>query len=206
MTLGEMREELVALIRYDGDYRDDTPVSRYNRLLNLAYVEACRVCELPEEVRSVSVGVGERRVALPVVMVYRAWWGELPLRREVLVESRLVSSGTPCFYEQVGRGVVLYPIPSEGGTLVVEGVWEPELLVGDGDAPLLPASAHRAIVKLAYAYYLDTLGLSKQELRMVHEREARGLLEETLRALRVSRWGDSRRDVYRVPWWLREYE
>lgn len=207
MTLAEMREELKDWIQYDGDFREDMPDARYHRLINLAYVEACRVCELPEEVRSFAVGVGQRRVGMPIVKAYRAWWGEVPLRREVRVWARLTALGAPESFEQVGRALVLYPMPSEAGTLLVEGVWEPALLVDDADEPILPSVAHRGIVKLALAYYLDTLGVSKRELRVVYEREARALFEEVLRELRASRWGESRWDArYPVSFWVMDDE
>lgn len=202
-----MRNELIELIRYDADYRDDLPAARYNSLINQAYLEACRLTDLPEEIRSTNVGAGQQRVPLPILKAYRAWWGDYALRREVPLRARMGVFGTPESFEQVGRDFVLYPTPNEAGTLLIEGVWEPALLENDNDTPILPATAHRAIVLLALAYYLDTLGADKRVSRAYYEAQARRQLEEVVRDMRVSRWGESRLDArYPVSFWLRGYE
>lgn len=209
MNLQRMREELVRYIQYDGDYRDTTPASFYNGLINDAYVEVCGYLEIPEDVRSVAVAINQRRVGLTgLVKAYRAWWGETPLRRERVVwQSLLTDKGTPTAYEQTGSELLLYPIPDVAGVLVVEGVWEPAPLISDEDVPIVPVRARRAIVQLAYAAYLEPFGVAKREARALARGEAYASLETVLRDMRASRWGDSRQDaVYPQSFWLRDYD
>ena len=205
MVLAEMRERLIDLIQYDSDYDPNRTNSHYNRLINDAYIEACRVCELPEDTRSFSVSAGQRRVSVPqLIKAYRVYWNTLPLMRHVRPrENRLLDTGTPMSAEQVGTEILLYPIPDGDGILIVEGVYEPAPLVNDNDTPILPTIAHRAIVKLAFAQYLERLGRDKVEERKIHESEARAMLEEVVRELRVQRWGENRTDTYQIPFWLR---
>jgi len=194
MTLGELRAELIRLIQYASDYDPNTPNATYDRILNRAYLRVCHRMDEVYERRTVAVAANQAVVSVPGMRaVHRVWWvvGEVlqELRRvvEPVWSSWLTVRGQPLMYEVVGDDLWLYPRSQTAGQLYVEGRYDPAPLVNDSDSPVVSAMAQEALLKLAYALWLERYPERAQE-RVLLEREVDMMLQSVLAEQRAARW------------------
>ncbi len=208
MTLAELRDELIRLIKYASDYDPNTPLSLYTALLNRAYIKICGEADHPHERTTLPVPANTETVRVSRLRkTLRVWWIEnntqrplLPLRirhrpedtfaEYILTNDAFFTPGIPHSYEARGNRIRLIPIPNTSAQLHVEGIFVPSLLTLDTDEPDLPDNYHDLIYKLAYRYYLDPYPERAQE-RLLLEREIKAGIADLRRDLRTSLYSDT---------------
>lgn len=159
-TLASLRGELIVSL----GGRTDIDAPRYDRWINLAYIDVCSSLDietlfsgysfvttaaqplytLPPQVSSI------KGISVVDAVRYPEFGGR-PLKSSDLSEYRAAKELTeePRSYFRIGRLLVIYPTPDTGYTLSVDFRVRPDRLVNNTDSPIIPWEFHEAILLAA---------------------------------------------------------